>query len=137
MLFSCYRDTIYLMIGPITVSVIILSAIVYLAISRRSSFHIRIAALVALAIMIITVIICLFRIFTAPAAAAAKAQPLPDAPPLPPAAPPNIMGLVLVIVILLAMFAVVLFLSFREQRRVTDNQTSSHKEDDGLRKLGL
>ena len=135
MLFSRYGNIIYLMIIPITVSVVILSAIIYLAVSRRSSFHIRIAALVALAAMIITVIICLFRIFMAPASAAARTPPYPDSPPLPPAPPPNTMGLVLFIVILMAMFAVVLYLSLREQRRAATKETV--KEDDGLRKLGL
>jgi len=126
------------MIIPITVSILLLSAVVYLAISRKSSFHVRLAALIALAVMIITVIICLFRIFMAPAAAAAKKPPYPDSPPLPPAPPPNIMGLVLVIVILLVMFAVVLFLSLREQRRMTEAEAKNNiKEDDGLRKLGL
>ena len=123
------------MIFPITVSIVIFSAIAYLAISRRSTFQIRIAALVALAVMIITVIICLVKIFMAPHSEAARTPPYPDSPPLPPAPPPNIMGLVLVIVILLAMFAVVLYLSIREQRRTANKGIV--KEDDGLRKLGL
>ena len=116
------------MIIPVTVCIILLAAVVYLAVSRRSSFKIRIAALAALAVMMITVIICLFRIFTAPATA--KVQALPDQPPPPPPPPPNTMALVLFIVILIAVFLVVLFLSIREQRRLT-------KEDQGLSKLGL
>jgi NADH:ubiquinone oxidoreductase subunit 5 (subunit L)/multisubunit Na+/H+ antiporter MnhA subunit len=107
------------MIIPIVFSVLILSAISYLAISRRSSLKIRLAALVALAAMIITVIICLFRIFMTPAAA--QVQQYPDMP-VPEAAPasPNIMALVLFIVILLALFLVILFLSLREQRQIAN-----------------
>jgi len=118
------------MIVPITVCVILLSVIIYLAVSRRSSFQIRIAALIALAVMITTVIISLFRIFMAPSAAAAKAPPYPDMPAPPPAPPPNPMAMVLVVVIMVALFLVILFLSIREQRRVSS-------EDKGLSKLGL
>jgi amino acid transporter len=118
------------MFAPIFISVIILSAIIYLAISRRSSFQVRIAALVALGAMIITVIICLFRIFMAPAAAA-KTPLYPDMPPPEPAPPPNTMGLVLAVIVLLGVFMLILFLSLREQRRV------ANEESDPLRKLGL
>jgi len=117
------------MFAPIFISVIILSAIIYLAISRKSSFQVRIAALVALGAMIITVIICVLRIFLAPAAAA-KVPLYPDMPPPEPAPPPNTMGLILTVVVLVGLFLLILFLSLREQRRVTS-------EDDGLRKLGL
>jgi len=117
------------MIIPITVSVILLAAMVYLALSRRSSSKIKFAALAALGVMIITVIICLFKIFMAPTAA--KVQPYPDMPPPEAAPPPNTMALVLVIVILMAMFLVVLFLSLREQRRTAN-------EDGGITgKLGF
>jgi amino acid transporter len=117
------------MIVPVTVCIILLAAVVYLAVSRRSSFTVRIAALVALAAMVLTVIICLFRIFMTPPATA-NVQVLPDQPPPPPPPPPNTMALVLFIVILITVFLVVLFLSVKEQHRVT-------KEDEGLSKLGL
>jgi cytochrome bd-type quinol oxidase subunit 2 len=116
------------MVLKVTVCILLLSGIVYLAISHRSPFKVRLAALGALAVMIITVIICVFRIFMAPAVA--QVPLYPDSPPPPPAPPPNTMALVLFIVILIAMFLVVLFISIREQRRVTS-------EDDGLSKLGL
>jgi preprotein translocase subunit YajC len=116
------------MILKVTFCIILLAAVVYLAISRRSTFKIRLAALGALAAMIITVIICLFKIFTAPAAV--EVQTYPDSLPLPPAPPPNTMALVLFIVILMAVFLIVLFISIREQRRMT-------REDEGLSRLGL
>jgi len=116
------------MILKVTFCVILLAAVIYLAVSRSSSFKIRLTALGALAVMIITVIICLFRIFTAPAAA--KEQLYPDMPPPPPSAPPSAMPLILLIIILMSMFLIVLFLSIREQRRAT-------AEDKGLSRLGL
>jgi multisubunit Na+/H+ antiporter MnhC subunit len=117
------------MILKITLCLILLSAVSYLAISRKSTFKIRLAALAALAAMIITVIICVFKIFMTPGGSV-KVQVLPDQPPPPPAPPPNPMALVLFIVILMSVFLVVLFLSIREQRRVAS-------EDAGLSKLGL
>jgi uncharacterized membrane protein YkvI len=109
------------MIIPIILSVIILSAISYLAISSKSSFKIKIAALAALAAMIITVIICLFRIFMTPAAV--QVQTYPDMP-VPEVAPatPNTMTLILFVVILMVLFLVILFLSLREQRRVANEK---------------
>jgi NADH:ubiquinone oxidoreductase subunit 5 (subunit L)/multisubunit Na+/H+ antiporter MnhA subunit len=119
------------MIIPIVLSVIILAGIAYLAISRRSTFKVRLAALAALAVMIITVIICLFRIFMTPAAGS-KTPAYPDMPPPEAAAPPNIMGLVLFIIVLIGLFLGILILSLREQRR------SAEKEDDDLKsKLGF
>jgi len=117
------------MILKVTLCLILLSVVSYLAVSRRSDLKIRIAALAAMAAMIITVIICVFKIFMSPAAES-KVQVLPDQPPPPPAPPPNPMALILFIVILVAVFLVILFLSIREQRRVAS-------EDDGLSKLGL
>jgi cytochrome bd-type quinol oxidase subunit 2 len=109
------------MVFAIILSIVILSGISYLAISRRSSPKIRLASLAALAVMIITVIICLFRIFMTPPAA--KVQQYPDMPVEEAvSAPPNIMGLVLFVVILLALFLVVLFFSLREQRRAKDEE---------------
>jgi cytochrome bd-type quinol oxidase subunit 2 len=113
------------MIIPITVCVILLAAVVYLAVSRRSSFKIRLAALAALAAMLITVIICLFRIFMTPATD--KVQVLPDHPPPPPPPPPNTMALALFIIILMVMFLIVLFLSIKEHRRVTSENNSLNK----------
>jgi len=42
----------------------IMGAMVYLALDKKSSFHIRLAALGALAVMILTVIICLIIILS-------------------------------------------------------------------------
>ena len=44
--------------------IIIMGVMVYMALDKKSNFHIRIASLVALALMILASIICLFIIFT-------------------------------------------------------------------------
>jgi heme/copper-type cytochrome/quinol oxidase subunit 4 len=42
----------------------ILSAMVYLALDKKSTFQIRIASLIAIAIMMLTVILCVFIVLT-------------------------------------------------------------------------
>jgi len=46
------------------VSIIIMGAMVYMAINKKSNFSVRVASLAALAVMILTSIICLFIVFT-------------------------------------------------------------------------
>jgi len=128
LLFFLYSNIIYLMgfsvfsttnnstFILVSISIVVLVAMVYFALSRQSTFPIRLAALGALAVMFITVIICIIRVFNN-AIATAKIQPYPDMPPPPEPPPPNYVGLVSFIVFLLVVFGVVLLLSLREQRR--------------------
>jgi ABC-type Fe3+ transport system permease subunit len=101
----------------IPLGVAILAGTIYLAISKRSSFILRIAALGALALMILSVIICLFIIF------GGKSDPetfvLPDALPseVPPSSEPNIAAVIMIIIFLIALFLLVLIISLREQKR--------------------
>lgn len=101
----------------IALSVVILSAMVYLALSRKSTFPVRLAALGALALMITTVIICLVMIFNGTPVSSTPAYP--DMPVVE-APPPNHMFMVSIIVFMLVMFAVILLLSLREQRRASE-----------------
>ena len=48
----------------ILIGIIIMGVMVYMALDKKSNFHIRIASLAALALMILASIICLFIIFT-------------------------------------------------------------------------
>ena len=48
----------------VLIGIIIMGAMIYLALNKKSNFHIRLACLAALALMILTVIICLFIVFT-------------------------------------------------------------------------
>jgi cytochrome bd-type quinol oxidase subunit 2 len=105
------------MFVAILLGLVILAGVVYLAISKKSSFKLRIAALAALALMILTVIICLFIIFGEKSAP--EAFVLPDTPPseAPPPAEHNIASVIMVIIFLIALFLLVLIISLREQRR--------------------
>jgi cytochrome bd-type quinol oxidase subunit 2 len=101
--------------------------IVYLAISPQSDFKIRIAALGALALMITTVIICMFLFFKS--AATPKHMLLPDMDPsdLPPVSTEhNIPMLIMMVIFLIALFAMVVIVSIR------GNKKSDGKKDKGI-----
>jgi amino acid transporter len=114
------------LIGLLTLAVILLSAITYTALSKKTGPRTRIAALIALAVMILTVIVCLVLIFGG-TALVKTGDPLPaDIPVDKPSAPGNDWWVLLAfIVFLIALFAVVAVLSFREQRRMRKARPSS------------
>ena len=98
----------------------VLAGIIYVALSKKSSFGVRIAALAALALMIASVIVCIFMIFGVPVAEVEVQQVMPqmmtqEMPPVSEAEENN--GLLFLIVFLVAMFLLVLVLSIREQYR--------------------
>jgi uncharacterized protein YneF (UPF0154 family) len=96
----------------------IFASVIYVAISRKSSFKVRIAALIALALMLVTVIVSLFIIFGMTTTTSAVVMVLPDEPPLDePLAKTNITELAAFILFLLALFLLVSILSIREHRR--------------------
>jgi len=123
------------MILKVTLSIIILSAMIYLAVSKKSTFQIRLAALGALALMVITVIICMVRIFNN-LAAGNTTQAYPDMP-VTETAPPNGMVLVSFIVFFLIFFAVILLLSLREQRRAVNAANSANAVNPNKEKFSL
>ena len=98
-----------------------LAGIIYLAVSSKSTFKVRIAALCALGLMILAVIICLFLIFGGKSASGSSA--FPDAPPVEESSVsgPNIMAILLLVIILLALFLFVLIKSLREQKKKAKN----------------
>ena len=101
----------------IPLGVVSLAAIIFVAVSRKSSFKHRVAALVALALMIITVIICLFQVFGTSASEVSEYPP--DMPPSSEPAPQgsNTGIMIVFIIFMLLLFMAVLLLSIREHRR--------------------
>ncbi|MDR1858822.1 MAG: hypothetical protein LBQ69_05080 [Treponema sp.] len=103
----------------ITLGIVTLAGVVYLAISRKSSLKVRITALGALALMVITVVVCLL-IFFGVIKTSAPAIPMPpdavlyDAPP--PVPGPNLVVMIMLIVFLVALFVLVVVLALREKR---------------------
>ena len=103
----------------IPLDIIMLAGVIYLALSKKSGFRIRVAALAALGLMVLSLIICLFLIMVRPA------EPAPFIPfDLPVEATPdtgsNMFALLGVILFLVALFLAVLMLAMRENRRSGD-----------------
>jgi len=106
-----------------------LSVVIYMAVSRKSTFMVRIVALGALAIMVLAVIICLVVFFKT----GVKVEPvlLPDMLPSdipPPSKGANALTMVLFVVFLVALFVVVTVVALREQRR---NDGKEVRPDEG------
>jgi len=108
------------MVPLVALGVTVFAGVIWLAISKKSSFKVRIAALVALGLMVLAVIVSIFIVFgvavAVPDAGAMPEMPPPETPP--PTAPgANNNVLLLFVFFLLAMFLLVLVLSLREQRK--------------------
>jgi len=95
-----------------------LGGVIYMAISKKSSFKVRVAALCALAVMMLTVIICL--ILSIKVVSTPQQILLPDALPSdipPPQTGGNSFMMIMFIVFLIGLFALVFVMAMREQKR--------------------
>ena len=103
----------------IPLGVAALSGVIYMALSKKSTFKVRIVALGALAVMVLVTIICIFIIFGGKSAA--QTTPLPDALPsdIPPAPSQNAVPVIIFAIFLIALFILILIMSMREQRKST------------------
>jgi hypothetical protein len=113
----------YLIIPPALFALVV---IIYLALSRKSGFRTRIAALAALGLMFLSVIVCgIFLISGGLAAEGNVLIPL-DLPADKAAAPSNNLWIFLVFIFFLAaLFVVITALSIREQRRLRNEKNTS------------
>ena len=95
----------------------ILSVMVYLALSKKSSFRIRVAAMIALGLMILAIIIC---VWIAISEVQVKVEPssfIQDFQDEPPRSVENDWTFLILILFLLAIFVLVLVMSIREHRK--------------------
>ena len=102
----------------VMLSIAIMAGIAYLAISKKSIYKIRVAALGALALMVISVIIGMIVFFKK--AEAPKQLILPDMLPsdMPPPQPDNNpVTMIMLGVFLVGLFVCVFLLAMREQKR--------------------
>jgi len=91
--------------------------IIYMAVSKKSTLQVRIAALVALALMIVSVIVCFIFYFRA--ASVPKAPLLPDmmGSEMPQPVNNSPVTMIMLSIFLVVLFAVISFLALREQKR--------------------
>ena len=102
----------------ILLGVIILTGIIFLAVSPKSNRTIKMTALGALALMVLAIVISLFFIFGVIRTGGTKEPVLPDMEIFETAAapPPNYMALIMFSVFLIVLFILVVVLSFREKK---------------------
>jgi ABC-type Fe3+ transport system permease subunit len=115
----------------IILGLVILVGIVYMAISKKSTFKIRVTALGALALMVITVIVCLVLYFTT--GRVSNKVYLPDALPAdipPPAAEGISVMMILYIFFMIALFVMVVILAVKEQKRSGGDKKSAASDLD-------
>ena len=101
----------------IPLGVISLAGIIYLAISKKSAFKLRIAALGALAVMVLAAIICLLFIFGGNPASKTVNLDYIVTEEAPPESGPNILAMIIFIVLILGMFLFVFITAMREHRK--------------------
>ncbi|GHV95491.1 hypothetical protein AGMMS50293_18110 [Spirochaetia bacterium] len=111
-----------MLVVGIIFGLVILAAMVYLAISKKSTPMIRLASLIALGVMITTVIICLFLIFFGTAAPVDESIVIVSDPVNAASrAGGNFLVLLLFVLFLVGLFVTVLVISLKEQRKSAIN----------------
>jgi amino acid transporter len=100
-----------------------MAAMIYMALNKRSDFHMRIASLIALGIMIITIIVCLFLVLTNNKLPQDESVVLVGIVQETPVEGNNkLMVLLLLAFFLITIFVIIFFLSMRENRRVNKSR---------------
>lgn len=113
----------------VLIGVIIMSAMVYMALNKKSNFTVRIACLIALAVMILTLLICLFLIFTDNRVIVDESVLIVGAPvEVKEDVGNNIWILIVLGIFLFALLALVAFQSLKEKRS-NINKTSAILSD--------
>jgi cbb3-type cytochrome oxidase subunit 3 len=117
------------MVFLVILGLVILAGIIYLAISKKSSFKIRVAALGALALMTVSVVVCMFIYFRGDKGP--QMLILPDTLPSdipPPQSESNIAMLVMSLIFMIALFVAVVMISLKEQKKAEGNKVEESEE---------
>jgi hypothetical protein len=117
------------MVILIILGVVIVCGVIFLAVSKKSTFKIRIAALGALVLMALSVVVCMF--VYSKGAKAPKMLILPDTLPSdipPPQSATNIVMLVVLLIFIVALVVAVSVVSMREQRRTEGKKDDAEME---------
>jgi len=102
----------------IFLGILIMSAMIYMAVDKKSSPAVRLVCLIALGVMVLTVIICLFIIFTDNRVPVDESVLIVGAPvEIKSDSGANIWILLLLVIILLGLFVMIAFFTMRENRK--------------------
>jgi cytochrome bd-type quinol oxidase subunit 2 len=108
----------------ISLALLFLGFIVYLALSKKSSRMVRLAALIALAVIILAITVCMIIIFSAQEAGA-DAGPVDFVTGEPAASVSNNFNIIILAIFVLALLGAVIILSLREQRKALKEKDDS------------
>ena len=101
----------------VLIGIIIIGATIYLAFDKKSSFHLKLAALGALAVMFLTVIICLVIVLSDNRVPVDESVLIVGAPIEVKETNDNLLTLIFSIFFLLALFVTITVLVFREHKK--------------------
>jgi len=101
----------------IIVGIIILGAMIFLAVDKKSTFTIRLASLGAIALMFIAVIICLIIIFTDNSVPVDPSVLIVGAPPPVKEKKANVFPIILSIIVFIGIFVFIAVLAMKEHKK--------------------
>jgi len=101
----------------ILIGIIIMAAMIYLAVDKKSSFIIRIASLGAIALMFIALIICLIIILTDNSVPIDPSTLIVGAPPPVKEKKNSLLPIILTIIIMVSMFVIIAVIAMKEYKK--------------------
>ncbi|MDR1838392.1 MAG: hypothetical protein LBQ93_02240 [Treponema sp.] len=123
------KEEVSVILAGILIGIIIIIAMVYLALDKKSNFATRLASLIALGVMFLTIIICLFMVFTDNRVPVDESVLIVGAPvEVVKKGNDNTMVLLLFIILLVGIFSVLIFLSMKENRKHNQNAEDSKQK---------
>jgi ABC-type Fe3+ transport system permease subunit len=128
--FSPVSDYTISMVFLIILGVVIFGGVIFLAVSKKSTFKMRFAALGALVLMVLSVIVCMIIYFKS--AKTPKFIILPDTLPSdipPPQSEGNVLMLVMFLIFLIALVVAVSVISIREQKKTEGKKVEESEEE--------
>ena len=101
----------------IIIGIVILAAMIYLAVNKKSSFVIRLASLGAIALMFIALIICMIIIFSDNTVPVDPSTLIVGAPPPVKEKKNNLFPIILTIIIMLGLFVFIVVIALKEHKK--------------------
>ena len=115
-----------MILAGILIGISIITAMVYMALDKKSNFATRLASLIALGVMFLTIIICLFMIFTDNRVPVDESVLIVGAPvEVVKKGNDNTMVLLLFVIFFVGVFSLLIFLSMRENRKQNKKNSDS------------
>jgi cytoskeletal protein RodZ len=112
----------------VILGLIIMAAIIYFAVNKKSNFAVRIACLAAIALMLLTIIICIFIVFTDNRVPVDESVLIVGAPVEVKKEENNNFGiLILLIILIIGLFSLIAFFSMKENKK---NSSASDESQD-------